>query len=275
MSQLTCSQLSQAESDSGIEEHLTPTDRFIQNNECQAPQKADYQVLRNQNFTPPTHAPAQSPPPLGQRMSFLSTTSSVNNASNTIIELPSPNVPLTPSQPDSISPSQQPCDKPTFCKKINSSFSRQQDGLFSSNQRDIPREQNATGYEAIPVVQNKNLETTRPSPSQEPTVELAISDLQRNQAVQRWLRRSNLSALNRTSRATCRAFRGSRKRRRKPKKGQETTILSSHQSSAHSRLPTMLTQTCPSCKKGRIHLMMKTPLSFLMQNLMQILMIPI
>ena len=218
MSQLTCSQLSQAESDNGIIEYATPLDCSIQNDKCQAPQKADYQVLRNQNFTPPARAPAQSPPPLGQRMSFLSTTSSGNNASNTIIELPSQNVHLTQSQTQDLTPSQRPCDDPTSCENSNSSFSRQQDGLFSSNQSDIPREQNATGYETNPVVQNENLETTRPSPSQEPTVEPAISDLQRNQTVQRWLRRSNLSALNRTSRVTRRAFRGSRKRRRKPKK---------------------------------------------------------
>eukprot|EP00957_Ditylum_brightwellii_P018877 1419147-Ditylum_brightwellii.AAC.1 len=80
-----------------------------------------------------------------------------------------------------MSPSQQPRGKPTTSEIFNSSFSRQQDALFSSNREELSSEQNATGYEANPVVQNVNLETIGPPPSQQPTAKLTNSNLQWSQ----------------------------------------------------------------------------------------------
>eukprot|EP00957_Ditylum_brightwellii_P091812 6990146-Ditylum_brightwellii.AAC.2 len=93
----------------------------------------------------------------------------------------------------------------------------------------LSSEQNASGYEANPVVQNVNLETTGPSPSQESTAEPAISSLQQSQVVERYLRHSNLSALNRRSRETCRGNRSSNKSRRRQTKStrHNNSIISS------------------------------------------------
>eukprot|EP00957_Ditylum_brightwellii_P177630 13530174-Ditylum_brightwellii.AAC.1 len=100
------------------------------------------------------------------------------------MDVPTLNVLLSPSQPYSISPSQQPCDKPTSRESFNSSYSREQDGLFSSNQDKLSSAHNATENETNPMAQHLNLETIGPSPSQEPTAEPTSSNMQQNEAVQ-------------------------------------------------------------------------------------------